>query len=105
VNDLSDSELLLQYVAQHSEHAFAELVLRYVDLVYSAAIRMIQQRESAEDVTQKTFVALAIRSESDRTASVVRLAAQNRHESGGGIHTLRNSAQKARSGSNHDAGR
>ncbi len=59
MNDLSDSELLREYVLQHSEQAFAALVSRYVDLVYSVAVRMLYQREAAEDVTQKTFVALA----------------------------------------------
>jgi hypothetical protein len=34
-----DSELLRRYAHERSEAAFAELVARHVDLVYSAALR------------------------------------------------------------------
>jgi type II secretory pathway pseudopilin PulG len=59
VNEQTDSELLRDYAERHSEPAFAELVRRYVDLVHSAAQRMICDAHLAEDVTQTTFVALA----------------------------------------------
>jgi RNA polymerase sigma factor (sigma-70 family) len=59
VNEQTDSQLLKAYVESHSEPVFAELVRRYTDLVYSAALRMVSDSHLAQDVTQNTFVALA----------------------------------------------
>ena len=59
MNDLSDQQLLRDYAEHRSEAAFAELVRRHVDLVYSAALRMVRDAHKAEDVTQGTFIALA----------------------------------------------
>src|SRR5690348_702785 len=56
---LDDSELLRQYARQHSEEAFATLVSRHIDLVYSAALRHVGNHHQAEEITQAVFVILA----------------------------------------------
>ncbi len=59
MNDQTDSQLLRAYAEHRAEPAFAELVRRHVDFVYSAAQRMVCDSHLAEDVTQGVFVALA----------------------------------------------
>jgi RNA polymerase sigma factor (sigma-70 family) len=57
---MNDSELLQSYADAGSEAAFTELVVRYVDLVHSAAIRQVGgDAHLAEDVTQSVFLDLA----------------------------------------------
>ena len=59
MNSLTDPQLLRDYAERRSEAAFAELVRRHVDFVYSAALRMVCDAHLAEDVTQGVFIALA----------------------------------------------
>ena len=55
-----DSELLSRYARTHSEDAFAELVRRHVNLVYSAALRQVNgDAHLAQDVAQTVFTDLA----------------------------------------------
>ena len=56
---LTDQQLLRDYAEHRSEAAFAELVRRHIDLIYSAAVRMVCDPHLAQDVTQRVFVALA----------------------------------------------
>jgi len=58
---MTDSHTLLsQYARTGSESVFRELVSRYIDLVYSTAFRLVDgDAESAQDVAQTVFVALA----------------------------------------------
>jgi RNA polymerase sigma factor (sigma-70 family) len=69
VNSVTDPQLLRDYAERRSEAAFAELVRRHVDFVYSAALRMVRDAHLAEDVTQGVFVAFAqnARQLADRT--------------------------------------
>ena len=55
----TDQQLLQDYSERRAEPAFTELVHRYIDLVYSAAVRMARDTHLAEDVTQSVFLALA----------------------------------------------
>lgn len=55
-----DAKLLQRYAHEQSEAAFAELVRRHVDLVYSAALRRSNgDTHRAEDAVQQVFVSLA----------------------------------------------
>src|SRR5437773_1926031 len=55
----SDLELLQQYARRDSEEAFAALVSRHLDLVYSVALRQVRSPQLAEEVAQSVFADLA----------------------------------------------
>jgi RNA polymerase sigma factor (sigma-70 family) len=59
VSNTNDQELLRDFVQNSSEDAFAALVHNHIDLVYSAAMRMVVDPHLAQDVTQSVFLALA----------------------------------------------
>jgi RNA polymerase sigma factor (sigma-70 family) len=59
MNGQTDQQLLREYVESGSEAAFSEIVRRYIDLVYSVALRLAGNAHLAEDISQKVFVALA----------------------------------------------
>src|SRR5215471_5441481 len=57
---MTDHELLQRYAGSRCEASFTELVKRYVDLVYSAALRQVGgDAHLAHDVTQSVFIDLA----------------------------------------------
>ena len=54
-----DITLLRQYAESGSEPAFATLVERHVNLVYSTALRRVDHPQAAEEITQAVFIILA----------------------------------------------
>src|ERR1700722_3444589 len=62
MQELDDIALLRQYSEQNSEEAFATLVTRHIDRVYSVALRHSGNPHSAEEITQAVFVILARKS-------------------------------------------
>ena len=57
--DSNDNELLREYVDRNSESAFAGLVQRHLNLVYSVALRQVENAGHAEEITQAVFIILA----------------------------------------------
>jgi uncharacterized protein (TIGR03435 family) len=56
---MDDSALLRQYADHHSDEAFAALVTRHVNLVYSVTLRQTGNPQNAEEITQAVFIILA----------------------------------------------
>src|SRR5437868_2642240 len=56
---MSDEDLIRDYVRDRSVTAFATLVERHLDLVYSVARRHVRSAALAEEVAQAVFVDLA----------------------------------------------
>jgi RNA polymerase sigma factor (sigma-70 family) len=59
MHESDDNELLAQYARNKSEEAFAALVARHVNLVYSVALRHVANSHQAEEITQVVFLLLA----------------------------------------------
>jgi RNA polymerase sigma factor (sigma-70 family) len=59
MHDASDMDLLRQYAVGNSDAAFAALVSRHINLVYSAALRKTGNPHAAEEITQAVFIILA----------------------------------------------
>ena len=62
MQELDDHTLLRQFAGQNSETAFAALVARHVDKVYSTALRHTRNAHAAEEIAQAVFVILAKKS-------------------------------------------
>lgn len=56
---MDDWQLLQDYARKGSQPAFAQIVARYVDQVYSSALRQVRRSDLAEDITQAVFLVLA----------------------------------------------
>src|SRR6266850_3983305 len=54
-----DHQLLAEFARENSEAAFALLVQRHVNLVYSVALRNISDPHAAQEITQAVFIILA----------------------------------------------
>ncbi len=59
MHEKSDAQLLRDYAQQGDEAAFAELVNRHTNLVYSAAARQVDSPDLAAEVAQSAFIGLA----------------------------------------------
>jgi RNA polymerase sigma factor (sigma-70 family) len=67
-----DFKLLRRYAEQRDEAAFAAIVRRYIDMVYSAVQRRVGERTLAEDITQAVFLILAQKANSFREGTMLR---------------------------------
>jgi len=56
---LTDAQLLREFATTRDERAFAELVTRHQDMVFSTALRRTGRPDLAADVAQHVFLALA----------------------------------------------
>jgi RNA polymerase sigma factor (sigma-70 family) len=57
--EVDDHDLLKKFVADRDEQAFAEMVRRYIHVVFAAASRQVKDPHLADDVTQAVFILLA----------------------------------------------
>jgi len=67
--ELSDRELLRQYVANHDEAAFTALLHRHAPLVWSVCRRLLDNEHDAEDAFQAVFLVLLRKSTSLRVGA------------------------------------
>jgi uncharacterized protein (TIGR03435 family) len=56
---LADMDLVAQFVRNNSEDAFAQLVERHINLVYSSALRQVGDPHLAQDISQAVFIILS----------------------------------------------
>jgi len=52
----TNDQIIINQIIEGDSKAFTELVNRYKDLVYTLALRMLKNREEAEEVSQDTFI-------------------------------------------------
>lgn len=52
----NDENILIEAIKNGNIRAYAQLVDKYKDMVYTLAVRMLKNREEAEEVAQDTFI-------------------------------------------------
>lgn len=58
--NVSDAEILHQYVEEGGREAFTQLVVRHTDMVYNTCLRQMgKDLDLAKDAAQKVFLILA----------------------------------------------
>jgi len=53
---INNDQIIIDQILEGDTNAFSVLVDRYKDLVFTLAIRMVKNREEAEEVSQDTFI-------------------------------------------------
>jgi RNA polymerase sigma factor (sigma-70 family) len=61
--NMTDQQLLEDYRVNGANDAFAALVNRHLNLVYSAALRQVRDPEMAQDIAQAVFIVLVSKAE------------------------------------------
>src|ERR1043166_3729934 len=71
MTELTDQELIAKFAGGKSEHAFALLVNRHLNLVYSTALRFVGNPSDAEEIVQAVFIILARKAGSLRRGKIL----------------------------------
>src|SRR5215831_1868558 len=64
MSEVTDSDLLQQFIRNESDQAFTSIVERYINVVHSVALRHTANAHHAEEITQAVFIILARRAKS-----------------------------------------
>ncbi len=84
MDERDDITLLHEFAAKQSEAAFATLVSRHLNLVYSVALRSIGNVHAAQEISQAVFIILARKAKSlGAENNSLRLAVSNDAVDGG----------------------
>src|SRR5437899_2034269 len=71
MGNVVDMELVKEYASGKSEDAFATLVSRHLNMVYSVALRQVGNVQAAEEITQAVFLTLARKAPGLRDSTVL----------------------------------